>query len=318
VLGAAVTAIAHTGVVTEQRPSDVDGEASAEKLIELRYASHCSRCGLALAKRARAWHDPIGRTVRCETCPPPAEPTPAQLESGVAGASAQREGERRHARRAVRVEKAIAADAAWRADTKQRHPVVGRIATSLTPRPEGGPDPQHIKAWAIGADGERIVGQHLDTWASEATGRHVLHDRRIPGTRRNIDHLAIAATGVWVIDAKQYVGKVELATAGTLFHPVTKLRVGGRNQSHLAAGVHDQIERVAAALHQLDGQPLAIHGMLCFVGAQWGLFAKPFLFDSLTVAWPTAAVDILSRHGPVLLEHVTPAAELLAERFPNA
>jgi nuclease-like protein len=316
--------MAHTYVVTEQEPSDVAGEVTAEKLIELRYASRCSRCGAALPKRASAWHDPIRRKVRCESCPPPAEPVavpevaPAQLESGVAGASAQREGERRHARRAVRVEKAIAADAAWRADTKQRHPVLGRIATSLTPRPAAGPDPQHIKAWATGADGERVVGQHLDIWGGEAPGRHVLHDRRIPGTRRNIDHLAIGPTGVWVIDAKQYAGKVELVTDGTLFHPVTKLRVGGRNQSHLAAGVQDQIARVAAALQQLDGQPLTIHGMLCFVGAQWGLFAKPFLFDSLTVAWPSAAVDILSRHGPVLPEHATRAAELLARCFPNA
>jgi hypothetical protein len=37
----------------------------------------------------------------------------------------------------------------------------------------------------------------------------VLHDRRIPGRRSNIDHLVIARSGVWVVDTKRYRGKVE-------------------------------------------------------------------------------------------------------------
>jgi hypothetical protein len=40
----------------------------------------------------------------------------------------------------------------------------------------------------------------------------VLHDRRIPGSRANIDHIAIAATGVWVIDSKRYKRKLQIAT----------------------------------------------------------------------------------------------------------
>jgi hypothetical protein len=322
---AAVGAIAHTGVVAEQQPDDGFNAPEAEKLIRLRYAGRCSRCGVALAKGAGAWHDPARRSVRCESCPPASEllgAAPdggaAELESGIAGASARREGERRHARRAARVEQAIAADAAWRADTNQRHPVLGRIVTSLSPRPALGSDPQHITAWATGADGERIVGQRLDAWATGAPGRHVLHDRRIAGTRRNIDHLAIGPAGVWVIDAKRYGGKVELVTAGTFLHPVAKLRVGGRNQSHLAAGVHDQVASVAATLEQLDGEPPAIHGMLCFVGAEWGLFAKPLIFERVIVTWPSAAVDILSRPVPVSSEHTAAAARLLARSFPSA
>jgi hypothetical protein len=42
-----------------------------------------------------------------------------------------------------------------------------------------------------------------------------LHDRVIAGTRgTNIDHLFIAPTGVWVVDAKAYAGKVEKRDAG--------------------------------------------------------------------------------------------------------
>jgi len=32
----------------------------------------------------------------------------------------------------------------------------------------------------------------------------VLHDRAIPGSRANIDHIGIGPTGVWVIDTKRY------------------------------------------------------------------------------------------------------------------
>ena len=43
----------------------------------------------------------------------------------------------------------------------------------------------------------------------------MLHDRRIPGTRANIDHIAVASSAVWVIDAKRYNGK--LAVSPPLF-----------------------------------------------------------------------------------------------------
>ncbi|WP_249934607.1 nuclease-related domain-containing protein [Microbacterium ulmi] len=32
-----------------------------------------------------------------------------------------------------------------------------------------------------------------------------MHDRRIRGTRANIDHIVIGPPGVWVIDAKRWV-----------------------------------------------------------------------------------------------------------------
>jgi len=60
--------------------------------------------------------------------------------------------------------------------------------------------------WARGAAGEErvaaILAKHLH--ASVV----VLHDRRIPGTRANIDHIAVAPSGVWVIDAERYKGKL--------------------------------------------------------------------------------------------------------------
>ena len=41
-----------------------------------------------------------------------------------------------------------------------------------------------------------------------------LHDRRVPGTRGNIDHIVVGPAGVFVIDAKNYQGKIEVRNRG--------------------------------------------------------------------------------------------------------
>lgn len=63
-------------------------------------------------------------------------------------------------------------------------------------------EPQTTTNWAVGAEGERKLGAGLDGLVGE--GVVSLHDRLRPGTKANIDHLAIALSGVWVIDAKRY------------------------------------------------------------------------------------------------------------------
>lgn len=57
----------------------------------------------------------------------------------------------------------------------------------------------------------------------------VLHDRRIPRTRADIDHLVVTGGAVWVVDTKRYRGKrPSLRVEGGLVRPrVEKLLVGG-------------------------------------------------------------------------------------------
>jgi len=58
-----------------------------------------------------------------------------------------------------------------------------------------------------------VFAASLDRLAGE--GLYFLHDRRIPPTRANIDHIVIAPTGVYVIDAKNYAGRAQLLTFRT-------------------------------------------------------------------------------------------------------
>jgi hypothetical protein len=46
----------------------------------------------------------------------------------------------------------------------------------------------------------------------------VLHDLAVPGSRANLDHLVIGPGGVFVIDSKQYRGRLQLDPSGRLWH----------------------------------------------------------------------------------------------------
>jgi hypothetical protein len=185
--------------------------------------------------------------------------------------------------------------------------------------------PQNVRAWEVGSDGEQKVGRRLDAWAAQTPGRFVLHDRRIPRTRANIDHLVVGPPGVWVIDAKEYGGVVRRVDVGGLLRTDWRLKVGGRDRTKLVEGVHWQMGQVSTALEDLivgaDGGPQArppVSGALCFVGAEWSLLARPFVLGGVHVAWPSAVVDLMHATGPVTTATAGSIARSLAEVFPPA
>jgi hypothetical protein len=77
------------------------------------------------------------------------------------------------------------------------------------------PSPDAV-AWRRGAAGERRTARLLGPL--ERQGWAVLHDLAVPGSRANLDHLAIGPGGVFVIDSKQYRGRLELDPTGRLWH----------------------------------------------------------------------------------------------------
>jgi Nuclease-related domain len=71
-------------------------------------------------------------------------------------------------------------------------------------------------AWRRGAAGERRTARLLHPL--ERQGWAVLHDLALPGGRANLDHLAIGPGGVFVIDSKQYRGRLQFDGSGRLWH----------------------------------------------------------------------------------------------------
>jgi hypothetical protein len=278
------------------------------RLMPLRYAGTCSRCEAPVAARDPAWWEAEQRAVTCTVCrptdhrgPPPSdgratiqsEPTSLALDQGRVGASAEQEYRRRHQHRAQRI------DEQW-----------GRLAGVVKWITD---DPQSTRAWGRGSGG----GRRLAATLARPGGDRVtlLHDRKVPGTRGNIDHLAIAPSGIWVIDTKHYRGVVEHRQVATFFQTDYRLYVGGQDRCNLTTGLESQ---VAAVRPVLNGAPVPITPALCFVGAEWRLFAKPFRHAGVWIIWGSKLAELIAAPGPLTSTQVVDIARRLAIALPPA
>lgn len=119
--------------------------------------------------------------------------------------------------------------------------------------------PAHELNWARGAAGEEMVAATLNKRLRHDA--RVLHDRRIPGSRANIDHIAVTRSGVWVIDAKRYAGAIKRKKP--LFGAAT-LSIKGRDQTKLIAGLARQVEILTPVVAAVSPD-VKVRGALCFV-----------------------------------------------------
>lgn len=264
--------------------------------MALRRPSTCS-CGAELAVGERAAWDRATRTVHCLPCaqatPPststpkrdPTNPTaepltpvePDVIELGTAGGSAQREFARRHARRENRIRTA--------------HPRLGGLILALSD------DPQSTTAWKSGAAGERQLGDKLKSLGDKIIA---LHDRQVPKSRANIDHVVIGPAGVYVIDAKRYKNaKVAVRRSGGIVKPArTQLMVSGRDKTKLVEAMAWQVAAVRAALAASpEFADAPIIAALCFIDAEFPFFGTIEIND-VRVRGLGGTAKLVSAAGP--------------------
>jgi len=274
--------------------------------MALRRAGTCAVCGAELPAGATAWWDPGQRTVSCNRHGQPTpnsdggraegavDPPAIPLDRGTAGGSARLEYERRHARREARLEEK------W-----------GRLAGVAKFLSD---DPQSTTAWAKGGKGEEGVGAKLEgLTASKAI---LLYDRCVPRTKGNIDIVAVAPSGVWVIDVKNYSGRVERRDVGGFFRTDVRLYAGGRDRSKAADQLGWQLMAVTNALGHVH-IAAEVHAVLCFYKAEWSLFAKPFQHAGVWVTWPSRLAEMLNAPGPLDEPTVRTIAHHVATALPS-
>jgi hypothetical protein len=291
-------------------------DGAALKQTRLRYEGLCARCGTSQPARTVAGYDRVRKEVVCLPClggavdpavtavdvpPPPKSPLGAvEVDAGVAGASARRELERRRARREERI--------------RARHPRTAGLILAITD------EPTSTTVWGVGATGEELLGAGFDRLSQR--GVRMLHDRRIPGSKANIDHIAVTPSGIYVIDAKRHRGRrPRLQVEGGLLRPRTeKLLVGTRDCTKLVTGMHRQVEVVSRAVDYLSaGRPVPpVGGVLCFVDADWPLIGGAFSVDGVLVEWPKKTYSRLTHAGPSEPAQVEAWHRDLAESFPRA
>ena len=160
--------------------------------------------------------------------------------------------------------------------------------------------------WERGAEGEAIVGALLDG----IPGLVVLHDRAMPRRSANIDHLVVAPTGVYVIDAKHYTGEPR----ADLVDGIRRLYVGGDDATRLVSGVRWQALAVEAVLGDA-GVP--VHPVLCFIGSTWSI-SNGLLVDGVGVTSPDRLEVLLRSPGPLGIDQAAQLHHQLAAALPPA
>ncbi|WP_369068394.1 nuclease-related domain-containing protein [Kineococcus terrestris] len=141
------------------------------------------------------------------------------------------------------------------------------------------------RAWAAGAEGERLVGEVLDQLAPH--GWRVLHDVHWPGRQRaNIDHLAVGPGGVVVVDSKNWSGPVDVQA--------DTVRAGGRSKAGELAGVRDAAAAVTA--HLPPRRRTTVVGVLCLVQQE----VPPRTVAGVTVVGRAHLADALTALPAVL------------------
>jgi hypothetical protein len=256
----------------------------ASRILNLRRPDVCVGCGSPLASGDRARWDQVARTVTCPRC------WEVEVEPG---ASLAREHQRRKAKREAR--------------TRAAHPRIGGLLLALRDAP------QHERAFRQGELGERTVAASLEKRTADGPAS-ILHNRRMPGGRGDIDHLAIAPTGVFVIDAKAHRGKVRVANP--LFGQ-PRLLVAGRNRTRLIDGLERQLAAVGAALIDSGCADVPTQGVLCFMEADLPVLGTMNIRGHL-VLYPRAVAKRLNAPGPLAKETIDAVGHTLSVAFPPA
>jgi Nuclease-related domain len=258
----------------------------APRMVKLRRADVCVGCRRALAAGSKAWWDADVRTVTCAACYVTGESAPLpELDRGVAGASVAREHQRRkHGREAQ----------------APVHRVIGRAASVRRA-------PQHETAFRRGEQGELAVAAYLEHRTRKAP-TIVLHDRQMPRGHGNIDHLAVAPAGVFVIDAKRYRGKVGVVDRG---FQGERLFVNGRDRTKVVDGLDRQVAAVRKVLSDLGQDEVVVQGVFCFTKRNVPLFGTQTVCGHLLLR-PRPLARRLRAQGPLAPNVIDGLARALA------
>jgi hypothetical protein len=272
---------------------DAEPTPAELKKLRLRYSGTCVICGAPLPQGAQALYHAASKTVRCIACPDRAAVSEAApLEGGTTGGSAQREHDRRAAKREEKVKERFGRR-------------FGGLLLAVVD------EPQSTRAWAKGARGEQRLAEAI----AGLPGVVALHDRCVPGTRGNIDHLLIAPAGLFVVDAKHYDGRLRIRDKGGLFRTDERLYVGGRDCSHLADNMAWQVKAVETLLASVE-VTMPVTPVLCFIDVDWPLLFAPNSFRGVRLEDPKSLRKLITATPALDSAAIDKLARILAAGFP--
>ena len=153
-----------------------------------------------------------------------------------------------------------------------------------------------------------------------ALGHHavVLDDRKVPATRGHIDHIVVAPSGVWVVAANEFDGRVERRDVGGWFKMDERLYVAGKDRTNLVDSIDRQVIAVENVLAKEGLDLIPVHAALCFVNSEWGWFAKPFSLNGVWVTWAEKLTELVMDWNAIPNAELDRLARVVGANLPAA
>jgi hypothetical protein len=158
--------------------------------------------------------------------------------------------------------------------------------------------------WARKAENEERA-RRLDSLLA-GSGVRLLSDRRVPGARATIDHLAIGPRGVTVIDAVDDTGKVRVVDG--------RLHVDDEDRTVLIRSVQRQVEVIRLGLAASPSVPVS--GAICWVEPGGLPRVRKLAVGGILIDGPHDLAEELRRPGRLTPRRVRHLASVLDRRLP--
>jgi Nuclease-related domain len=138
------------------------------------------------------------------------------------------------------------------------------------------------------------------------SGVRLLNERRVPGARTEVDHLAVGPRGVTVIDAAYLKGRARVAD--------DKLLIDGEDQTTLVRDVMRQVEVIRLGLAASPSIP--VNGAICWLEPDGLPRLRKLELGGILIDGPRAIAEELRRPGDVSPKRARQIADVLDRRLP--
>jgi hypothetical protein len=165
-------------------------------------------------------------------------------------------------------------------------------------------DSRFESQWARRAAGEERA-RRLELLLA-GSGIRLLNDRRVPGARATVDHLAVGPQGVTVIRAAHESGRARVAGG--------RLLVGDDDRTTLVLDVLRQVEVIRLGL--ATSLNLPVTGAICWVEPDGLPRLRKLSLNGVPIDGPRALAEELRRPDPVTAKRPRGVANLLDRRLP--
>ncbi len=174
---------------------------------------------------------------------------------------------------------------------------------------------QYIRS-KVADDPDAAVRSLLD--AAGARGVLSLHDRRVPGRRAHVGHVAIGPSGVYVVDVKHFKNAAIERRASPGGDPAADdLVVGGQVMTDSLAATRARVAALRSAM-ATEHLEVPVTGVVCFVDGLMPLMESDLEVGGVHVVRPNDLAHLVAAAGIFGEEHRETLREFLAEQLPES